>query len=132
MQQNFTCQMVSAENAKCTWSSKVFFCSICFLTIHLLNVLPKRKTKNIFTIMRRMTTAESRRADGPLKQYAIAYVAHPHNPGSLNTCVRNVWKPANDDFSLFRHELRICQQKSWICEHFCEKMVFLSSINTVL
>ena len=94
------------ENAKCMWSSKVFICSICYLTIHLLNVSLKRKTNNIFTIMRRMIRAESTRADGPLKQY-VWLTLHIHiTPRSLNTCIRNVWRPANDDFSLFSHELR--------------------------
>ena len=45
-------------NVNCTWSSKVFICSICYLTIHLLSVSLKRKTNNIFTIIRRMTTVE--------------------------------------------------------------------------
>ena len=94
------------ENTKCTWSSKVFFGSICYLTIHLLNILPKRKTKNIFTIMRRMTTAESRRADSSLKQYVLLTLHIHITPRSLKTCFQNVLQPANDDFSLFRHELR--------------------------
>ena len=99
------------ENAKCTWSSQVLICSICYLTIHLLNVSPKRKTHNIFTIMRRMTTAESTRADGPLKQY-VWLTLHIHIiPRSLNTCIRNVWRPANDDFSLFRHKLRLLPEE---------------------
>ena len=94
------------ENAKCEWSSEVFICSICYLTIHLLNVSLKRKTNNIFTIMRQMTTAESTRADGPLKQY-VWLTLHIHiSPRSLKTCIRNVWRPANDDFSLFRHYLQ--------------------------
>ena len=94
------------ENAKCTWSSKIFICSICYLTIHLLNVSLKRKTNNVFTIMRRTTTAESTRADGPLKQYVWLTLHIQITPRSLNTCIRNVWRHANDDFSLFRHELR--------------------------
>ena len=94
------------ENAKCTWSSKVFICSICYLTIHLLNVSLKRKTNIIFMIMRRMTTVESTRADGPLKQY-VWLTLHIHiTPRSLDTCIRNVWRPANDEFSLFRYELQ--------------------------
>ena len=94
------------ENAKCTRSSKVFICSICYLLIHFLNVSLKRKANNIFTIMLRMTTAESTRADGPLKQY-VWLTLHIHiTHGSLNTCIRNVWRPKNDDFCLFRHELR--------------------------
>ena len=93
------------KNAKCT-SSKVFICSICYLTSHLLNVSLKRKTHNIFTIMRRMTTTESTRDDGPLKQY-VWLTLHIHIiPRSLNTCIRNVWRPSDDDFSLFRHELQ--------------------------
>ena len=47
----------------------------------LADCFTKRKTNNIFTKMRRMTTAESTRAAGPLQQYTcMAYVAHPHNP----------------------------------------------------
>ena len=103
------------ENSKCTWSSKEFVCSLCYLTIHLLNVLLKRKTNNIFTIMRRMTTAESTRAAGPLKLY-VWLTLHIHiTPRSLNKCIRNVWRPANDDFTLFPHELRHLPAKSWIC-----------------
>ena len=94
------------ENAKYTCGSKVCICSICYLTIHLLSVSLKRKTNNIFTIMRRMTTAEGTIADGPLKQY-VWLTLHIHiNTRSLHTCIRNVWGSANDDFSLFRHELR--------------------------
>ena len=94
------------EYAKCTWSSRVCICSICYLTIHLLSVSLKRKTNSIFTIMRRMTTAEGTRADDPLKQY-VWLTLHIHiTTRSLHTCIRNVWRPANDDFSLFRHELR--------------------------
>ena len=94
------------ENIKCPCTSKLFICSLCYLTIHLLNVSLKRKTNNIFTMMRRMTTAESTRADGPLKQY-VWLTVHIHiTPRSLNTCIRNIWRPANDDFSLFCHELR--------------------------
>ena len=95
-----------SKTQKCTWRSKLFICSICYLTIHLLNVSLKRKTNSIFTIMRRMTTAESKKADGPLKQH-VWLTLHIHiTPRSLNTCIRTVWRPANDDFSLFRHELR--------------------------
>ena len=94
------------ENAKYTWSSRVCICSICYLTIHLLSVSLKRKTNNIFTIIRRMTTAEGTRADGPLKQY-VWLTLHIHiTTRSLHTCIRNFWRPANDDFRLFRHELR--------------------------
>ena len=94
------------ENAKYTWSSRVCICSICYLTIHLLSVSLKRKTNNIFTVMRRMTTAEGTRVDGPLKQY-VWLTLHIHiTTRSLHTCIRNVWRPANDDFSLFCHELR--------------------------
>ena len=94
------------ENAKCPWSSRVCICSVCYLTIHLLSVSLKRKTNNNFTLMRRMTTAEGTRADGPLKQY-VSLTLHIHIiPRSVQTCIRNVWRPANDDFSLFRHELR--------------------------
>ena len=54
----------------------------------------------------RMTTAEGTRADGPLKQY-VWLTLHIHiTTRSLHTCIRNVWRPANDDFSLFRHELQ--------------------------
>ena len=94
------------ENLKYTWSSRVCICSICYLTIHLLSDSLKRKTNNIFTIMRRMTTAEGTRADGPVKQY-VWLTLHIHiATRSLHTCIRNVWRPANDEFSLFRHELR--------------------------
>ena len=57
------------ENAKCMWSSKVFAALVIFKTIQLLSVSLKRKTNNIFRIVRRMTTAESTRADGLLQQY---------------------------------------------------------------
>ena len=94
------------ENAKYTWSSRVCICSICYITIHLLSVSLKRKTSNIFTIMRPMTTAEGTRADGLLKHY-VWLTLHIHiTTRSLHTCIRNVCRPANDDFSLFRHELR--------------------------
>ena len=97
------------ENAKCTWSSRVCICSICYLTLHLLSVSLKRKTNNIFTSMRRMTTVEGIRADDPLKQY-VWLTLHIHiTTRSLHTCIRNVWRPsnhANDDFSLFRNKLR--------------------------
>ena len=94
------------ENAKYTWSSRVGICRICYLTIHLHSVSLKRNTNNSFKIMRRMTTAEGTRADGPLKQY-VWLTLHIHiTTRSLPTCIRNVWRPANDDFSLFRHELR--------------------------
>ena len=94
------------ENAKYMWSSRVCICSICYLTIHLLSVSLKRKTNNIFTIMQLMTTAGGTRADGPLKQY-VWLTLHIHiTTRSLHTCIRNIWRPANDDFSLFRHELR--------------------------
>ena len=36
----------------------------------------------------------------------MAYVAHLYNPGSLNTCIPKVWRPENDGFSLFCHELQ--------------------------
>ena len=94
------------ENAKYTLRSRVCICRICYLIIHLLSVSLERKTNNIFTIMRRMTTAEGTRADGPLKQY-VWLTLHIHiTTRSLHTCIRNVWRPANNDFSLFRHELR--------------------------
>ena len=94
------------ENAKYTWSSRVCICSICYLTIHLLSVSLKRKTNNIFTIMRRMTTAEGTRVDGPSKQY-VWLTLHIHiTTRSLHTCIRNVCRPAIDNFSLFCHELR--------------------------
>ena len=94
------------ENKKYTCSSRVCICSICYLTIHLLSVSLKRKTNNIFTIMRRMNTAEATRAGGSLKQY-LWLTLHIHiTTRSLHTRIRNVWRPANDDFSLFRHELR--------------------------
>ena len=97
------------ENAKNTWSSRVCICSICYLTIHLLSGSLKRKTNNIFTIMRRMTTAEGTKTDGALKQY-VWLTLHIHiTTRSLYTSIRNVWRPANDDFSLFRHELRHLQ-----------------------
>ena len=94
------------KNANYTWSSRVCICRICYLTIDLLSASVKRKTNNIFTIMRRMTTAESTRADGPLKQYVWLTLHIYITTRSLHTCIRNVWRPANDDFSLFRHELR--------------------------
>ena len=94
------------ENAKYTWSSRVCICSICYLTIHLVSVSLKRKTNNIFTIMRRMTTAEGTRADGPLNQYVWLTLNIHITTRSLHTCIRNVLRPPNDDFSLFRHELR--------------------------
>ena len=94
------------KNGKYTWSSRVCICSICYLTNHLLSVSLKRKTNNIFTIMRRLTTAEGTKADGPLKQY-VWLTLHIHiTTRSLHTCIRNVWRPANDDFSLFCHKLR--------------------------
>ena len=94
------------ENATYTRSSRVCICSFCYLTIHLLSVSLKGKTNNNFTIMRRMTTAEGTRADGPLKQY-VWLALHIHiTTRSLHTCIRNVWRPVNDEFSLFRHELR--------------------------
>ena len=94
------------KNAKYMASSRVCNCSIFYLTILLLSVSLKRKANNIFTIMRHMTTAEGTNADGPLKQY-IWLTLHIHiTTRSLHTCIRNVWRPANDDFSLFRHELR--------------------------
>ena len=94
------------ENAKYTCSSRVCICSIYYLTIHFLSVSLKRKTNSIFTIMRRMTTAEGTRADGPLKQY-VWLTLHIHiTTRSLHTHIRNVWRPSNDDFSLFHHELR--------------------------
>ena len=81
------------ENEKYTWSSRVCICSICYLTIHLLSVSLKRKAKkkkNVFTIMRRMTTAEGTRADGPLKQY-VWLTMHIHiTTRSLHTCIINV------------------------------------------
>ena len=93
------------KNAKYTWSSRVCICSICYLTINLLSVSLKRKTKDIFTIMQRITTSEGTRADGPLKQY-VWLTLHIHiTTRSLHTCIRNVWRSANDDFSLFPHEL---------------------------
>ena len=140
------------ENAKCTWSSKTFICSICYLTIYLLSVSIKRKTNNIFTIMRRMTTAEITSADGALKQY-VWLTFHIHiAPRSLNTCIQNVWRPANDNFSLFRHELRhlpaeildfktfcvkwfscrqptpFCSIKNAVCSLFCSHMPFNNDI----
>ena len=94
------------KNAKYTWSSRVCICSICYLTIHLLSVSLKRKTNNIFTNMLRMATLEGINTDRPLKQY-VWLTLHIHiTTQSLNTCIRNVWRPANDDFSLFRHRLR--------------------------
>ena len=93
------------ENAKYTWNLRVCICSISYLKFHLLNVSLKRKTNNIFTIMRRMTTAEGTRADGPLLYVWLTLHIHI-TTRSLHTCIRNVWRPANDDFSLFRHELR--------------------------
>ena len=36
----------------------------------------------------------------------MTYVTHPHNPLSLNTRIRHVCRPENDDFGLFCHELR--------------------------
>ena len=94
------------ENAKSTWSSKVFICSSCYLLIHWLDVSLKRKANNIFTIMLRMTTADSTRADGPLKQYVWLTLDIHITHRSLNTCIRNVWRPKNDYFCLFRHEMR--------------------------
>ena len=94
------------ENVKYTWSSRVCICSICYLTIHLLSVSLKRKTNNVFTIMRRMTTAVGTRADGPLKQYEWLTLHIHITTQSLHTCIRNVWRPALYDFSLFCHELR--------------------------
>ena len=90
------------ENIKCMWTSKVFICSLCYLTIHLLNVSLKRKTNNIFTMMRQ----REYKSRWSVKTICMAYGAHPHNTRSLNTCIRNIWRAANDDFSLFRHELR--------------------------
>ena len=109
------------ENANCTWSSRVCICSICYLTIHLPSVSLKRKTNNILTIMRRMATAEGTRADGPLKQY-VWLTWHIHiTTRSLHTCIRNVWRPANEDSVCFIMNCDICRLKSWICKHFCEK-----------
>ena len=109
------------ENAKYTWSSRVCICNICYLTIHLLSVSLKRKTNTIFTIMRRMTTAEGTRADGPLKQY-VWLTLHIH----ITTCH---CLHASEMFGDLQMMISVCfvmncdifQQKSWICKHFCEK-----------
>ena len=120
------------ENAKCTWSSRVCICSICYLTIHLLSLSLKRKTNNNFTIMLCMTTVEGTRADGPLKHY-VWLTLHIHIiPRSVHTCIRNVWRPPNDNFSLFRHELRHLPAEILALQTFLWKMVFLSSTNTFL
>ena len=52
------------ENVKCMLGSKVFFCTFVISQFTCLMFYQKEKQKNIFKIMRRMTTAESRR--GPM------------------------------------------------------------------
>ena len=97
IQQNSTCNdMESAQIAKCMWSSRDCICSNFCLTTHLLNASIKRKTGNISTIVRRITTAERARTVGMLQQYVSIALSVCIGHGSLNAEVRNAWRPEND------------------------------------
>ena len=71
------------ENAKCTWSSKVFICSICYLTIHLLNVSLKRKNKQHFHDHAANDYSRECKCRWSVKTIRMAYVAHPHKPSII-------------------------------------------------
>ena len=79
---------------------------VAFLSYEsLAECFTKKKNKKNFTIMRRMTTAESTRAAGPLQQYVWLTLLIHISPRPSNTCIRGVLRPENDDFGLFCHEL---------------------------
>ena len=73
------------ENAKCTWSSKVFICSISYLTIRLLRV--KKNTRH-FHDHATYDYSRENKSRWSVTTIRIAYVADPHNPGSLKTCIK--------------------------------------------
>ena len=121
MQQIFTCHMESTRKRKMRVELE---------SIHLQHLLSHNSLAECFTKKKNRQHFHDHAANYynreyksrcPLKQN-VWLTLHIHiNPRSLNTCIRNVWRSANHDFSLFRHDCDICQQKSWICEHFCEK-----------
>ena len=67
-----------AQNAR--GAREIAFAAYLFLTTQLLNGSLKRKTDNISTIVRRMTTAERERAVGLLTAIRIDYVARLNRP----------------------------------------------------
>ena len=106
IQQSSMCKVESAQNAKCTWSSRDCICSNFYLTTHLLNASLKRKTDNISIIQRRITTTERARGIGMLLQYVSITLPVCIGHRSLNTGVRNAWRPENNEFSLVYRKLR--------------------------
>ena len=101
------------KNAECTWSSRDCICSNFYLTNHLLNVSLKRKTDNISIIIRRITAAERARAVGVLQQNVSITFPVCIGHWSLNTGVRNAWRPENDVFSLVYRKLRHLSAGDW-------------------
>ena len=111
------------KNAECMWSSRDCICSNFYLTNHLVNVSLKRKTDNISIIIRRITTAERARAVGMLQQYVSITFPVCIGHRSLNTGVRNAWRPENDVSVWFIVNCDICQQETGICKHSRKKLL---------
>ena len=101
------------KNAKCTWSSRDCICSNFYHTAHLLTASLKRKIDNISIIIRRFTIAERARAIGMLQQYVSITLPVCIGHRSLNTGVRNAWRPENGVFSLVYRKLRHLSARDW-------------------
>ena len=107
IQQNSTCNMESAQKRKMHLKLQRLPLQHSFLlTTHLLHVSLQRKTDNIFTIIRRMDTAERARAVGLLTAIRTDYVAYLHRP-LIVECRRPKWlATVNEEFSLVCRKLR--------------------------
>ena len=95
------------KNAKCMLSSRDCICSSFYLAIHLLNTSLKRKTDNIFIILRLITTAERARAVGMLQQYVssitlLICTGHRSLNASVTVYLAPHWTPCPQEVKITR------------------------------